>query len=96
MQRLWRLCQGLPFTELLPCAAELEWWGARVRWGGCRGEVGVRGWVRDLPVSGNDQKQSLNFRCSEREKKKSDTEGRERKEEEMSGEELFIRSCPSA
>lgn len=56
----------------------------------------MRGWVRDLPVSGNDQKQSLNFRCSEREKKKSDTEGRERKEEEMSGEELFIRSCPSA
>lgn len=57
----------------------------------------MRGWVRDLPVSGNDQKQSLNFRCSEREReKKSDTEGRERKEEEMSGEELFIRSCPSA
>lgn len=65
MQRLWRLCQGLPFTELLPCAAELEWWGARVRWG-CRGEARVRGWVRDLPLSGNDQKQSLNFRCSER------------------------------
>lgn len=65
-----------------------------MRWG-CRGEARVRGWVRDLPLSGNDQKQSLNFRCSERGGKR-DTEGREKKEEEMSGEELFIRSCPSA
>lgn len=43
MQRLWRLCQGLPFTELL-CAAELG----------------------TAYMPGNDQKQSLNFRCSKR------------------------------